>query len=151
MLCGSLSRRLHESPGQDRGKTGPGHPQFLWPCGLCPRGRAAETENGMTEAVPFPEKTILLSYDPAVFRRGEKKDAMFLNVSLGGGGFDLGLDLLGSHNAAEHFRPEIEHSAVPVVRRAAAVVVGADTVGDGNDIVVFVVCLADGSRRCQGL
>ncbi len=27
----------------------------------------------MTEAVPFPEKTILLSYDPAVFRRGEKK------------------------------------------------------------------------------
>lgn len=59
----------------------------------------------MTEAVPFPEKTILLSYDPAVFRRGEKKDAMFLNVSLGGGGFDLGLDLLGGHNAAEHFRP----------------------------------------------
>ena len=54
----------------------------------------------MTEAVPFPEKTILLSYDPAVFRRGEKKDAMFLNVSLGRGGFDLGLDLLGGHNAA---------------------------------------------------
>ena len=72
-LCGSLSRRLHESPEQDRRKTGPGHPQFLWPCGFCPRGRAAETGNGMTEAVPFPEKTILLSYDPAVFRRGEKK------------------------------------------------------------------------------
>ena len=72
-LCGSLSRRLHESPGQDRRKTGPGHSQFLWPCGFCPRRRAAETGNGMTEAVPFPEKTILLSYDPAVFRRGEKK------------------------------------------------------------------------------
>ena len=72
-LCGSLSRRLHESPGQDRRKTGPGHSQFLWPCGFCPRRRVAETGNGMTEAVPFPEKTILLSYDPAVFRRGEKK------------------------------------------------------------------------------
>ena len=78
---------------------------------------------------------------------------MFLNVSLGGDGFDLGFDLLGSHNAAEHFCPEIEHSAVPVVRRAAAVVVGADTVGDGNDIVVFVVRLADGAVHapvCHG-
>lgn len=63
--------------------------------------------------------------------------------SLARGGFDLGFDLLGGHHAAEHFRPEIKHGGVPVVRRAAAVVVGADAVGHGDNVVVLMIGLAD--------
>lgn len=47
-----------------------GRPHLLRPCGLCPRGRTVETGNGMTIAMPFLQKAILLSYDPRLYAAG---------------------------------------------------------------------------------
>ena len=58
---------LHRSPRQEQRKAQTGRPHLLRPCGLCPRGRTVETGNGMTKAMPFLQKAILLSYDPRRF------------------------------------------------------------------------------------
>ena len=59
---------LHRSLRQEQRKAQTGHSHFLCPCGLYPRGRTDETGNGMTEAMPFLQIAILLSYDTRPFQ-----------------------------------------------------------------------------------